>query len=229
MIQWQPCAGWMAFPYLTRCAGITRSFTLGYRITDNSSEPWTQRFNRFKENDVSALYGGADLLRGAVPDLIKALGLNVSNTAFVTALASGETTANKDRALPAITRSCAEIVGAEFVLNALSKNVHGKIHNLYTEAQRDSKSEKADYRSTTIGKTNILVFDDFITRGATQSKIAQAILTANPHSRVYAVALCNAERQAFCPNPQNDHISAKWNDLWETGEQRYRDRAKGGR
>ena len=92
---------------------------------------------------MNALYGGADLLRGAVPDLIKALGLNVSNTAFVTALASGETTANKDRALPAITRSCAEIVGAEFVLNALSKNVHGKIHNLYTEGPEENlESEK---------------------------------------------------------------------------------------
>jgi hypothetical protein len=182
VIMWQPCAGWMAFPHLTRCAGITRSFTIGYRITDNSSEPWTQRFNRFKENDMSALYGGADLLRGAVPDLIKALGLNMSHTAFVTALASGETTANKDRALPRITEACAEIVGAEFVLSALSKNVHGKIHNLYTEAQRDAELEKVDYKSTKIRKFNILVFDDFITRGATQSKIAQAILAANPNS-----------------------------------------------
>jgi len=218
----------MAFPYLTRSTGITRAFALGYRITDNSGEPWTQRFNRFKENDVSALYGGADLLRGAVPDLVKALGLNVSATAFVTALASGETTANKDRALPRITQACAEIVGAQFILDALSKKVHGKIHNFYTEAQRDAELEKADYKSTKIGKTNILVFDDFITRGATQSKIAQAILAENPNRRVYAVALCKAERQAFCPNPQNDHIPVKWNDLWEKGEQRYRERAKKG-
>ncbi len=219
----------MEFPYLTKCVGITRSFTLGYRITDNSSDPWTQRFNRFKNNDVSALYGGAYLLCGGVPDLVKALGLDVSNTAFVTALASGEMTANKDRALPKITRSCAETVGAEFVLNALSKNMHGKIHNLYKEAQRDAELEKADYKSTKIGKTNILVFDDFITRGATQSKIAQAILSANPKSKIYAVALCKAERQAFCPNPQNDHIPAKWNDIWEKGEQQYCERTKGGR
>jgi hypothetical protein len=228
VIQWEPCAGWMAFPHLTKCAGITRSFALGYRITDNSSDLWTQRFNRFKDNDVRALYGGADLLRGAVPDLVKELGLDVSKTAFVTALASGELTANKDRPLPKIARSCAEIVGAEFVLDALSKNIYGKIHNLYTEAQRDTELDKADYKSTNIGKTNILVFDDFITRGATQSKIAQAILSTNPKSRVYAVALCKAEKQAFCPNPQNDHIPAKWNDLWEKGEQRYLKQATGG-
>jgi hypothetical protein len=219
----------MAFSYLTRCAGITRSFALGYRVTDNSGERWTQRFNRFKENDTSALCGGADLLRGAVPELVKELRLNVSSTAFVTALASGETAANKDRPMVIITRSCAEIVGAEFILNALSKNTHGKIHNFYTEAQRDAELEKADYKSKKIGKTNILVFDDFITRGATQSKIAQAIQSANPNSRVYAVALCKAERRAFCPNPQNEHIPEKWNDLWEKGEQRYRERAPGGR
>lgn len=228
MILWQPCAGWMAFPYLTRNTGITRAFALGYRITDNSGEPWTQRFNQFKENDTSALCGGASLFYGAVPDLVKELRLNVSSTAFVTALASGETAANKDRALPIITRRCAEIVGATFILDALNKNVHGKIYNLYTEAQRDAELEKAEYKSTKIGKINILVFDDFITRGATQSKIAQAILSTNPNSRVYAVALCKAERQAFCPNPQNDHIPAKWNALWEKGEQRYRERAQGG-
>jgi hypothetical protein len=217
----------MAFPYLTRSAGITRTFTLGYRVTDNSSEPWTQRFNRFKENDMSALYGGADLLRGAISELVKEIGLDMSDSVFVTALASGETAASKDRALPKLTRACAEIVGADFSIGALSKNIHQKLHNFYTEAERDAELEKANYQSTTLGKKNIFVFDDFITRGATQSKIARAILSTNPKSRVYAVALCKAERQAFCPNPQNDHIPARWNELWEKGEQRYSDRANG--
>jgi hypothetical protein len=202
----------MAFPRLTKCEGITRSFTLGYRITDNSGELWTERFDRFKNNDLSALCGGAHLLLGAVPELVQALGLHVNNTVFVTALASGETTARKCRPLQLITHYCAKIVGAEFILDALSKNVHDKIHNLYPAARRDEELEKANYKSKQFDKTNILVFDDFITRGATQSKIAQAIRSANPKSSVYAVALCKTERQTRRPNLPRPGPPLPWLD-----------------
>ena len=225
MIHWEPCGGWMAFPYLTKGYGVlTRSFTLGYRITDNPSDPWTQRFNRFKDKDMSALFGGADLLRGAVPELVKTLKMDMEDSIFVTALSSGETTASDKRALPIITRKCAEIVGAAFSLDALTKDVHGKIHDFRTESRRDEELEKANYKSTKLGKRNIFVFDDFITRGATQTKIGEAILSQNPKSKVYAVALCKTENQAYCPNPDNAHIHERWNTLWEKGEQRYRDR-----
>ena len=129
----------MAFPRLTKCEGITCSFTLGYRITDNSGEPWTERFDRFKNNDLSALCGGAHPLLGAVPELVQALSLHVNNTVFVTALASGGTTARKCRALPLIIHCCAKIVGAEFILDALSRMCMIK-SIIYTQRHEEMKN-----------------------------------------------------------------------------------------
>jgi hypothetical protein len=31
--------------------------------------------------------------------------------------------------------------------------------------------------------------------------------------------LAKAERVDWCPNPDNDHVSAKWDKLWQQGEQ----------
>lgn len=38
----------MAHNYLDEFAGLTRAFTIVYRITDDSGDSWTARFNRFK-------------------------------------------------------------------------------------------------------------------------------------------------------------------------------------
>jgi hypothetical protein len=35
---------------------------------------------------------------------------------------------------------------------------------------------------------------------------------------VYGVALAKTERTGFCPNPQNDQIPQKWDQLWQHGE-----------
>jgi hypothetical protein len=156
VIPWESCGGWMAFHYLTKGYGVlTRSFTLGYRITDNASDVWSQRFNRFKNKDMSALYGGTNLMSGAVPELVQALGIDIGDTVFVTALSSGETTANEKRALPIITKRCASKAGATFSLDALSKDVHRSIHDFWNENQRDEELEKANYKSTKLGKKNI--------------------------------------------------------------------------
>jgi hypothetical protein len=174
MIGWNEVAGWMGFPYLSQSAGISYSYALGYRLKDGGGEPWTARFNRFKANEKAAIYGGARLLYGAVPKLIAALDVDRGECVFITALSSGETNADLKRALPYITRESAGIVGIRFELDALTKNAHGKIHNLYSVDGRNAELDKAEYKSKKLEAKKVFVFDDLITRGDTLSRIALA-------------------------------------------------------
>jgi hypothetical protein len=219
VINWSPVGDWMGFPYLTKWDGLTHAYTLTYKLTDNTSEPWTSRHIRFKGQERAALYGAAKLMVAAVPELIKAVGVDVKDTAFVAALSSGETSANPQRAIPLIAAGCAERVGAKCENGALSKKAHNKIHNFFKADERDAELDKAEYQSKKLDATNVFVFDDFITRGATLSKIATAIQAVNPNAKVYGVALAKAERVDWCPNPTNDQVPDRWNKLWEQGEQ----------
>lgn len=226
MLPWTPIAGWMGFPYLSQSQGISHTYALGYRLTDNSQEPWTERFNRFKLNQKIAVYGGAKLFYGATPSLMQAIDVDMADTVFVPALSSGETTAKASRAIPYITKKCASLVGADFELGALKKNAHKKIHNLYTAEERGAELDKAEYSSAKLQAGHVFVFDDFVTRGDTLSRIALAVLAENPKAKVYGIALAKTERVAWCPNPTNDQMAAKWGKLWESGEQEARDEAK---
>lgn len=107
-----------------------------------------------------------------------------------------------------------------FELDALEKNVHGKIHNLYSVPERNAELDKAKYTSKYLRAKNVFVFDDLITRGDTLSRIAQAVLEANPKSKVYGIALAKNESTPFCPNPDNAHVPAEWDKLWREGEQK---------
>jgi len=219
LIGWVPIAGWMGFPYLSQNAGITYSYALGYRLKDDGKEIWTQRFNRFKNKEKQATWGAAELFYGAVPRLIKKLGVDVNDTVFIAALSSGETTAAGNRAIPFIAKECAGLVGARFDLKALSKNAHSKIHNFYSIESRNAELDKAEYKSIPLNAKNVFVFDDFITRGDTLSRIALAVLKENPKARVYGIALAKSESLAYCPNPTNDQMNTEWDKLWEQGEQ----------
>lgn len=224
MPQWEDFHGWMAFLYLDVNAGLTRSFAIGYRITDNSTEYWTARFNRFKAKNRSALVGAMTMMKEAVPQLVVGLNLDVSRTIFVPALSSGETVASEKGVLPVLARRCAEATGADFVHDAITKQAHRPIHGIYNAAERQTVLDEAKYEAGNIDARNILVFDDFITRGDTLSHIAQAILKSNADARVYGVALGKAERQSWDPNVSNAHIPQQWDTLWEQGVRRYQKR-----
>lgn len=219
MIRWSPVGDWMGFPHLSRSEGLTHAYTLTYKITDNTAEHWTSRHIRFKAKDKAAIYGAARLMYGAVPTLIKAVGVDVKDAVFIAALSSGETEADPKRAIPHIASQCAGLVGAQSNVGALSKKVHNKIHTLFNVDERDAELAKSEYEAKKLDASNVFVFDDFITRGATLSKIATAVLAANPKATVYGVALAKTERVDWCPNPTNDQVPGKWDTLWAQGEQ----------
>jgi predicted amidophosphoribosyltransferase len=126
-----------------------------------------------------------------------------------------------------LTRRCAEDVGVGFELNAVSKQPHKPIHDIYTAADREAELDKAAYAATKLSARTIFIFDDLITRGSTQSRVANAIQATNPGVQVYGVALAKTDRRSFWPNLSNDSVAKKWDELWQQGEQRYRERKAG--
>ncbi|RUM13488.1 hypothetical protein EFD56_27940 [Rhizobium phaseoli] len=208
----------MEFNYLSSSAGLTRTYTLAYKLTDNSSELWSERFSRFKERDQKAYFGAARLIYAAFPPLLAALGLDGSDCAFACALSSSETTAASDRQVPYITTQLAIQVGAHEATAAITKQAHNRIHFLRGAAERKAELDKAQYTSAVLPAQNVFIFDDFVTRGDTLSRVAQAVLATNPGATVYGVALGKTERTAYDPRANNSHLPAGWNQIWANGE-----------
>ena len=59
---WGAFHGWMAFDTPDEDLGVTRAFTIGYRLTDDRAEVWPRRFNGFKTKHRGALRGGVAVL-----------------------------------------------------------------------------------------------------------------------------------------------------------------------
>jgi len=223
---WHDQNGWMAFPYLDGGHGLNGAYTLAYKITDDPGEAWSERFIRFKDKMKRALWGVAYVVRVAVPDLFAGLGLVPAETVIVAALSSGETIANPKRAVPLLAQTVANKTGAIMNLDAITKKVHRRIHDLGGAAARDEELDKAEYRSARIAARNIVIFDDFITRGGTLSRIAQAVRATSGNVNVFGVALGKTERRGWVPDLSNAHVPEKWSKLWLEGEQAFRDHAQ---
>lgn len=228
MIYHTMVAGWLGFPNLSISAGLTYSYAIGYKLKDKTGEHWTARFTRFKDKNNKAEWGGATVFYEAVPALIKHLGVDPKRTAFIPALSSSEEKANPDRSVCWIAKFSAKTCGTQYIDAALSKQVHQKIHTIFSADGRTAELDKAQYQSAKIDADHVFVFDDIITRGDTLSRIAQAVLATNPECKVYGVAFAKAESVAYCPNPDNDQVPARWDDLWNKGEQEFDEQIKKG-
>ena len=221
-----PYAGWMRFAHLDESAGLQAAFTLAYKITDDGAELWSERFNRFKNINKPSVYGAAEVLTIALPQLLGELGAKPGGTVIIPALSSREEAANPKRALPIIAGMCAQKFGARAEIGAISKKVHRPIHGLGGAAERAAELDGAAYQVKHVKATTIIVLDDFITRGGTLSRIAQAALATNPGSAVYGVALGKTERRAWIHDLSNDHVPQQWDGLWRKGEQAYNAKQK---
>ena len=96
---------------------------------------------------------------------------------------------------------------------------------------RNEILDKANYQSKLIKAENILIIDDFITRGDTLSHMAQAIHETNPGISVYGVALaktgrCAFHREWYGKELLDNHVPCKWETLWNQGEVQYRSMRK---
>ena len=217
---WTKFHGWMAFNELDENYGLTQAFTIGYRLTDDQYDPWTARFNAFKNGNRLARRRAAALMQKAVPDLVKGLGLDTSKTVFIPALSSSETIASEKGVLCLLTKCCAKVAQAGFVRDAIKKKAHEKLHNISDAASRTNILDDAEFRSRKIPADNVLILDDLITRGATMSHIAAAMLERNRRLNIYGVALGKTERRSFWKDRcdvviSNDHVPKRWERIWE--------------
>lgn len=223
MPKWVLFHDWMKFKFLDENAGLTCSFTIGYRFTDDASDDWTGRFNRFKAKKQAAIRGGLSLMTDAVPILIQRLGLDPSRTAFLPALSSSETMASESGLLSKLARTCADEAGTVFVPDVISKKTHMPLHNSRSADKRRELLEQAHYKAGRIRARDIVIFDDLITRGGTLSHIAQAIHKTNRGVNVYGVCLGKTENRGyhkryFDTKITNDHVPKKWAESWKRGE-----------
>lgn len=225
MSRWDDFHGWMQLRCLDDGAGLTAAFTIGYRFTDDSADDWTSRFNAFKNTQKPALYGGLNVMTVAVPQLVDGLRLERSRTILVPAIRSRESQASRNDTLSIIGHKAAESADVEFLIDAVQKQPHQPLHTLHSAEGRSDALDQAGYECTAVDADNILIFDDFITRGSTQSRIARAVLGVNPGVRVYGIALCKTERRDYNRNVygvelSNDHVPDKWRRLWDKGKDR---------
>ena len=234
MTDWKPFHNWMELTNLNVQEGLTNCFTIGYRFTDDRTDKWTARFNRFKfENSTrpAAIFGAMYLMKVAVPILVDSLAHKNSKTVFVPALSSSETIASKNGVISVMTRLCAKETNLDFVRSAVTKEKHAPLHlNLKAET-RNEILDNANYESKRINAENILIIDDFITRGDTLSHMAKAIHKTDPGVSVYGVALAKTDRCAFHRERygkelSNNHVPRKWETLWNQGEEQYRSMRK---
>ena len=231
MTDWEPFNCWMELINLSVHEGLTSCFTIGYRLTDNTNDKWTIRFNRFKSKNLAAIYGAMYLMKVAVPLLVNNLELNNSNTVLVPALSSSETIASENGVLSLMTSLCANEADMGFVRSAVMKEKHTPLHHNLRAETRNKILDNANYNSKRINAENIVVIDDFITRGDTLSHMAQAIHETNPGTSVYGVALAKTDRSEYHKKwygkeLSNYHVPCKWETLWNKGEEQYRSMRK---
>ena len=208
--------------------GLVGSFVIGYRFTDDydASDEWTNRFERFKQKRKLAVYGAVNLMKTAVPILMNNLGIDESKATFIPALSSSETVASEKGVLSVMARVCAKSANANFVGNAITKKPHHPLHLCGNAERRREILDEANYKSVRIETEAVLIFDDFITRGETLSRIARAIHKTNRGVSVYAVCLGKNESRSYLKQQygieiSNDLIPKKWDDLWKQGEELY--------
>lgn len=219
MVDWEHFHHWMRFPRLDVCAGLDASFTIAYRFIDDPAEEWTARFKRFKKNQPDAIHHAQRLMAQAVPDLVRRLEIEPDHTAFVPCLASSETTASPTGAVGSIARRCADKAGVRFIGDAVTKKTHVRLSILGTAEERQRALADAGYSATRIAARNILLFDDFITRGATLSTVASVIRQTNKtHTRIFGIALGKNERVSYLKRhdrkASNGHVRPEWSKQW---------------
>lgn len=223
MPNWVSFNNWMKFQHLDINQGLTSSFTIGYRFTDDSADHWTNRFNRFKAKNEKAIRGGVNVMRVAVPLLVQQLKVDASKTVFIPALSSHETIASNETPLSIMTRICAKASKARFKLDAITKEKNTPLHRIGNRDDRQRALYESDYRSGKIEADSVFILDDFITTGGTMSHIAQAIHKVNDRVSVYGIALAKAEKREYNKEVlgseiSNNHISSRWETLWQKGE-----------
>ena len=194
-------------------AGDLRPLTVGFRITDQPTEKWTRRFNRFKYGNPTAVTAAVRVFTMAFENVRYP---GNPRMVVVSAISSGHTEVDLRTPPARLGRALAYSRSWEWRPDLLSKRPHPSISGIRSASERDA-AVSGVYSATPIeGDPGIvLVVDDFCTRGATLTDIARAIRQANPRWRIRAASLAKTERADYWQGTlTNDHIPEGLDSVW---------------
>jgi len=189
---------------------------LGFRITDQSQEKWTERFNAFKFGWGSR---GKKAVRGAcavMPAAAAALRLE-GPVALICAISSSQEALRAGCQLARLGAALGESLGWQWLPDVLSKRKHRSLAKLKFGTDRDSEVEGA-YRADSIIARTVVILDDFATRGSTIGDAARAVREAGDGKHVIGLVLGKNESAEYAKSMNveinNDHIPQALDDLW---------------
>ena len=222
---WQPVGRLMYFPRLDSSGTSLPVYTVGWRITDDDSEQWSQRFLRFKGKKHGDVRGGAYVLKEAMLELIAYHGCVLETTAMTTALSSRSTKSNPSSVLAQAGKWISSEVGITWLPNIFTKQSHRSLHHITAAADRDAEVQNK-YQCVQIQNyDHLFILDDFVTRGATFGEMVRALSAMNPSIRPIGLALGKNESATyaagFSVRVDNSHIPEQWDRLWEKGRRKY--------
>lgn len=215
MVQAQMCDGYLSFRSLDVAGELEAAYVVGYRLLDQPDDVWTERFIQFKDGPPSAAEAGIQLIGRMAKRIVSARGIEPHDVTFAPALTSLETLAESDGKLSHAARHSAEIVGARYRHDMLSKRRHDSLHggNLNRQ-ERQHTVAGADFQCRGGIGSHLILVDDFITTGATLQEWTSAIKMSNPECVVLAMSLAKNERRSFEPTAANSHLGSEIDAVW---------------
>jgi len=218
---WQPAGHLMHFPQLDAGFNIS-AYTIGWRITD-APDIWTNRFLRFKAKSYGDIIGGAWVLKRALLNLFSITNQRPESTGLITALSSKNVTADTSSPLYRAGNILAKQLGMKWIPTAISKKIHESLHEIKNARDRDAEVHNK-YECTKIdGLTDIIILDDFVTRGATFGEITRSINMSNTGITIKCLALAKNESKSYAQSygvaVDNSHIPPSWDALWKLGQE----------
>lgn len=188
------------------------TYAIGWRILDNHDDSWTKRFDGFKGDyrSESSVRGCIEILREASDQVLSDVGVNPKDVTVVSALSSSDKVLNPSSALYRAGNNLCEENQMLWNPDLLQKGVHAPLHTSSGAAERESIIQGQYKCCGSLETSNVMILDDFITRGTTISEITRAILEQHPNAHVFSLAIAKHERLSFDATISNRHIPARW-------------------
>ena len=209
-----PTDWWLCSPNLACSKHLTAVFCLGYRI-GQSDDDWTVRINNFKKGKPYSVKKAEATVYAAASSLFRRMDIDPDDTVVIPALNSKQTSGSANSKNSRLAKAIANGAGANFVWNSLRKNRHEPLHHQSGVQARDQALSEANYRASKLRCENVIIVDDIVTRGATMSTIAKAILRSNPNVKVFGFALGRHIRPEYSHSQANAEIPHELADIWD--------------
>ena len=194
--------------------------TVGFRLTDQPSEKWTARFNRFKYGNGHAVQAATRTFCAAFDGFGAPEGPRM---VVVAAISSKHTAVDRRSPVARLGKAVADSRGWQWLPRLLRKEQHSSLSEIRSATERDATVGGAYAASHIEGDPGVvLIVDDFCTRGATLTEIARAIRESNPRWSVLAASLAKTERASYWGGTlTNNHIPGVLDSAWrEAGGRR---------